>query len=129
MPSHYLLSPHIAFTRVITRTTKDPFFRDQVVNLPYVSHKGTRTYPYDVCSIISFCIKTSLTSKHLESQDLCLKASQEREVPELGDPRRFIGVQNIINNACLIMILCCLPYSFFFDNRGSRCQLDFILVF
>jgi len=25
--------------------SKRPFFRDQVVNLPYVSRKGTRTYP------------------------------------------------------------------------------------
>jgi hypothetical protein len=51
--------------------------------------------------------------KHLESQDLHSKASQERDVLELGDPRSSIGVQNLINNACLIIILCCLPFSTF----------------
>jgi len=105
---------------------QETLFRDQVVNLPYVSHKRTRTYPKDVCSIIAFCIQTSLSSKHLEYQDLHSKASKGRDVLELRDPRSSIGVQNLINNACLIMIL----FAFFtFLNRVSKCQLDFILVF
>jgi hypothetical protein len=57
-----------------------------------------------------------------------------REVPELGDPRSSIGVQNVINNDCWIIILSMLFAFFhfvlflFIDNRGSRCQLDFIFV-
>jgi hypothetical protein len=50
--------------------------------------------------MISFCIKTSLTSKRLQSHDLYSKPSQWREIPKLGDPRSSIGIQNVISNLC-----------------------------
>ena len=56
-----------------------------------------------------------------------------REVPDLGDPRSSIGFQNVINNDCWIIILSmlfalfCFVWFLFINNRGSRCQLDFIL--
>ena len=41
----------------------------------------------------------------------------------MGDPRSSIGVQNLINNACLIMILCGFPFSIEVPNAFSKVHL------
>jgi hypothetical protein len=92
MPFHYLLSPHIAFTRVITGTARDPF-RDWIANLP-LSRKQELELAFRVYTPYAlFCIQNKPFLKHLEIKTCGWhkdRHSKKKFIVKCGQESRFL---------------------------------------